>query len=178
MKKIIYIICILTILVGCYKKDVFTLPSKEEVEKYLIENNMTPITFKNEDSSTLVLYEKINVTGLVILSVYKDSDILNAIKSTNVESGNEDPISTSLVSLGSDNRVTIGTIIIKSSDILHKAYKVKIEIKTRNGLVEGSEFFNNKKGAIIYFKRDDMVDAKIQRFIIFDKDGKEIYVSN
>jgi len=69
----------------------------------------------------------------------------------------------------------VATIIINNKDILENAIKVKVEILSTAGSYDETEFMNNKKGAIVYFRNSQIHDGRLSEVIIYDKENNEIF---
>jgi hypothetical protein len=152
-------------------KDTFRTLTKDELNKYLVERNISPIEVKNIEPHTMVLSEG----WFLSLSVYKDSGRISSIGSPLGNSSTE-PVRVSLASWGNqDNRNTVATVIINNMEILEKAHKVRVRINSRNGLFEQIELLNNKNGSIVYFNETHIIDSRLEGIILYDKDGTEIY---
>ncbi|MBU3174370.1 hypothetical protein [Clostridium estertheticum] len=178
-KKIIYSCLFLFLIIAIFNifqtKDV-RQPTSEELNKYLKEQDVSPIVIKNIDKWSLVLSEN----WFLSLSVYKDSGKIGSLR-TQVNNPSTEPVDAGLISWGDKKeRIYVATIIINNKHILERAIKVKVKLNSSDNSVEETkaELMNNKKGAIIFFNNIPILDGKLSEVIIYDKDNKQIFNKN
>ena len=179
-KKIIFSCLFLFLIIAIFNiyqtKDVFRQPTNEELNKYLKEQNVSPIAIKNIDKWSLILCEN----SFLSLSVYIDSGKISSARSS-ANNSNTEPVTIGLTSWSNKKEpIYVATIIINNKDILEKSLKVKVKINSSDNSVEETkiELMNNKRGAIIFFNNSQILDGRLSEVIIYDKDNKQIFKRN
>lgn len=154
-------------LIGCSNQEAhtnYTSPSRQEVDDFIKENDLHPLTIEETKDSTILLLQN----GIYYLS-NNESDKL--VEDYVGWSGNDDQ----KVNLGMSNTgMPHAHVIINDELLLDEAKEVKVEFHDGTTIIQP---LDGKRGLILFYdksKRDLTIQSELH-LSIYNQDGTVVY---
>ncbi|MHA7136818.1 hypothetical protein ACRTEV_06040 [Rossellomorea arthrocnemi] len=155
-------------LIGCSNQEAhtnYTSPSQQEVDDFISEHNIHPLTIEETEDVTILLLQN----GIYYLSKNNESDKL--IEDYVGWSENDDQ----KVNLGMSNTgMPHAHVIINDERLLDEAQEVKVEFHDGTTVIQA---LDGKRGMILFYdknKRDLTIHNELH-LTIYNQDGTVIY---
>jgi hypothetical protein len=174
-KIIITGLVLCSILVLLYKYNTRDIPrslTEAELSKYLVEQAIDPIAVKIEHDRNLVLSQNC----LLSLSANNNNKNINSLRGSLELNSSTEPVHVSLHSFGNARKhETVAIVTINDKELMKTAHRVRVIINTKKGLSAGFGSMENKDTCIATFDLKEISDSTLNRVVLYDKQGKEIY---
>lgn len=145
--------------------------SSSQIDNFVKERGITPITIKVINNFTIILYEKKGIVGAYALTFDKQGNL-----KSEANSGGRNILNSSPITLGSSGGTEINVgeynfiwLIINEEQLLNKADSVRVIFKNKT---EKRERVDRKKGVIIPNYSGEL---NLQHIYILDKENNILY---
>lgn len=144
----------------------------EQVNEYVKNKKVIPLSVKNINNYTIILYQTKDFMGYYVLSSAKDGSIKYENGSLGKDNSHITPVSVGLGGRSVLDQVEydFAWIIINDNELLKKAYSITL---TLNNGTKTTEFIDNKKGIIL---ENPKGISRAIRLNIYDKNKQNLYV--